>query len=331
MVIVSHCYNTGDDLIGQMTGYVLGGSTVAMPVFFFLSGLLVTQSLDNSPTAWDFIRRRMLRLYPAAIFYVWVMAVLIGPIISTYSPAVYYSDPLFRQYLLTATLVQVYYYLPGVFSSSPLGPSVNASLWSIPMEIKLYTVLLLTAFLPRRILNGFYGIAAVLLLLAGLLCYDPIEQSFQHYLWPHFVLYPYTQLAVFFLTGVLCYRFRQKIVVRNSWLLILLLGYIVMARWGLFYKLAFLLIPMAVLYFATHGMRFFRHITPQPDLSYGLYIWAFPAEQLALIYLHPANHTLLFALDLLLTLPVALLSWYAIERPALRFRYNKGLRPQKWP
>lgn len=318
MIILSHC-NAG--LIGQLTDNTFGGRTTAMPVFFFLSGLLVAQSLDNSPSALSFLARRARRLYPAAIFYVLIMACIIGPFVSSYSTSAYFADPLFRQYLFTASLVQIHFLLPGVFSASPLGPVVNTSLWSIPMEIKLYLLLLLTSYLPKRRLTAFYLLLTATLVAVDLFAYAPVEEAIRHHGLPHFVLFPYTQLPICFLIGVLCYRLRTRILVRNSWLFIICLGYIATNR----YQIGFILIPMTVLYFATHGMRFLHRLTPRPDLSYGLYIWGFPVQQLIILYGKPTNTTL-FPLTLLLTIPIALLSWYIIEKPALRWK-----RRPTWP
>jgi peptidoglycan/LPS O-acetylase OafA/YrhL len=63
-----------------------------------------------------------------------------------------------------------------------------------------------------------------------------------------------------------------------------------------------------------------KHINPIPDLSYGVYCWGFLIEQLIVNYLNPHNRAILFGLNLLLVLPPALLSWYAIESKALAYR-----------
>ena len=63
------------------------------------------------------------------------------------------------------------------------------------------------------------------------------------------------------------------------------------------------------------------------DLSYGLYLYAFPMQQLVLT-LFPQT-TLPVILCTALTAPLALLSWHLIERPALRWRaLGRSARPE---
>ena len=293
-----------------------------MPVFFFLSGLLVARSLDNSPTALSFLAKRALRLYPGIIFYVVVMACFIGPIVSSYSPLAYFCHPLFRQYLLTATLLHIEFFLPGVFTGNPEG-FVNSSLWSIPLEIKLYLALLLSSYLSRRRRNASYMLLAILLLALDLCNFPHLQETIRRHGLPDFSLYAYTTLPVHFLIGVLCYRFRTKIIIRNSWIFVLALGYLAMKSCHLFNQLSYLLIPMAVLYCATNAIHFCHRLTPRPDLTYGMYVWGFPVEQMIILYLKPTSHNALFFLTLLFTVPIALFSWYAIEHPALRWKVSR--------
>ena len=57
------------------------------------------------------------------------------------------------------------------------------------------------------------------------------------------------------------------------------------------------------------------------DFSYGLYLYAFPIQQLLVLY-YGRRLTIpaLFGSALVLTLCVAIVSWYAVERPCLRLK-----------
>jgi peptidoglycan/LPS O-acetylase OafA/YrhL len=205
-----------------------------------------------------------------------------------------------------------------VFSQSPRGTSVNSSLWSLSLEWKCYAGLFLISFIRRRSLNTalLWLLLVLLIIVSGFR--DPIEPATQNVLWPHFHLYPYTRLTAYFVIGVLCYRYRRNIPI-YSWgpVAILLAGWLA-ALSGTFYYAAYLLLPAMILSLAFMAPALLRYLTPKPDLSYGFYLWAFPVEQLVANYLHPSTPIGLFLLTTLLTLPLALLSWYVIESPALK-------------
>lgn len=276
-----------------------------MPTFFFLSGLLVAQSLDKSPSRRNFAWKRFLRLYPAATAAVLITALVIGPLVTTLPLKTYFTHPVFFQYLLTIFLVQIFFRLPGVFEHSTLSWAVNSSLWSLALEWKCYAGLLLFSFIKNPRLRPPVLLATLLLLITGIVS--------------GFVPHAY-KLAAVFLIGNLCYYFRKKIIIRPWWPAAILLLGLAAARLHLFAYALILLIPALILYLAVNGTRIARHITPRPDLSYGLYVWAFPIEQLIYNYIHPNSLTLLFLLTLLGTLPLAILSWYFIELPALKLK-----------
>jgi peptidoglycan/LPS O-acetylase OafA/YrhL len=62
-------------------------------------------------------------------------------------------------------------------------------------------------------------------------------------------------------------------------------------------------------------------LTLRTDLSSGLYIYAFPAQQMlaicGLIWLNPL---LFFVVSAIATLPLAALSWFLVEKPAMSLK-----------
>jgi peptidoglycan/LPS O-acetylase OafA/YrhL len=65
-----------------------------------------------------------------------------------------------------------------------------------------------------------------------------------------------------------------------------------------------------------------RSIRLPADLSYGLYIYAFPLQQLL-----AASGALSFWTSVALTLPFAILSWFLIEHPALKWKLGAARTP----
>jgi len=318
-VIWSHCYRDKDP-VWILTGHLFVASAVAMQTFFFLSGLLVAQSLDRSPSRRNFVWKRILRIYPAAVVGILATALILGPLLTTLPLNAYFTDPLFFRYLRSVLLIQIHTLLPGVFMDSPLGNVVNASLWSLSVEWKCYAGLLLASFIPRKTRSLAIMLLALALLVADAAFYTRIQSTGLSMLGSAFTFAPYSRLVPFFLAGNLVYYHRRHIRVYPWWPLPILLFAALFAPLGAlaFFYASCLLLPALILYLGFTAIPFVQRLTPRPDLSYGIFVWAFPVEQLIVNYLHPGNPTLLFTLTILLTLPLALLSWYCIELPAIK-------------
>jgi len=318
LVLIAHG-NQPLDPINRLSHGIVTCNEIAMPAFFFLSGLLVSQSLDQTPSRLNFCWRRFLRLYPAACIVILVSAFLLGPLVSTLPPSAYFSHPLFRQYLRTVLLVRIYFDLPGVFQHSVMGPSVNASLWSLSLEIKLYACLFLFSYIKNKSLyNSLIITATILLFGIGAFFHVPVETAIRQSGNPGFILYPYSNLTVYFLIGILCYRFRTRLLIPAWWIVMVPLIGLVSIWLHILNLTAFLLLPAAILYAAVTGTRWIRKITPSPDLSYGIYLWGFPVVQVVLNELHPPTPLATLLLTTLITVLLALLSWYLVESRALK-------------
>ena len=116
---------------------------MAVDVFFVTSGFLVAGSLVNRGDVIAFLWARALRIYPA----IWVMLILtvfvLAPALTTLSLADYFTSAKTHEYFVKcATLIGgVRYSLPGVFETMPLHGEFNGSLWTLPIELRLYCYL----------------------------------------------------------------------------------------------------------------------------------------------------------------------------------------------
>jgi len=79
-------------------------------------------------------------------------------------------------------------------------------------------------------------------------------------------------------------------------------------------------VPYLILFLGHRGLAWARPLAGGGDVSYGLYIYAFPVEQ-ALVALHPHLGWGALALSsLAATYVLALASWRLVERPSLRLK-----------
>lgn len=159
-------------------------------------------------------------------------------------------------------------------------------------------------------------LAALLLavLCLQVLAFGPLDIGSSHYLLG-------LRLAGFFLAGMVLWAARHH--VRVTWWLALPAMVIVCAGrwmaepWG--WTLTALPLAYAVLWL---GSVLPLRIGARNDLSYGVYIYAFPLQQLLVV--SGATSVLGYwgysAVSVAVTLPVAWLSWTLIERPALSLK-----------
>ncbi len=122
-------------------GFSLGEMGVDM--LFVTSGFLVTASLVGRQNLIAYFWARILRVYPG----MWVMLVLtvfiLAPALTTLQLADYFASPKTWDYFRKcATLIGgVRYSLPGVFETVPLKGEFNGSLWTMPVEVRMYLYL----------------------------------------------------------------------------------------------------------------------------------------------------------------------------------------------
>ena len=120
----------------------------------------------------------------------------------------------------------------------------------------------------------------------------------------------------FFITGTLCWAYRQRIPL-SIWPLLALLVAALASRGTGWFGLAYApLLVYATLYVALIPKL---PAIARNDLSYGLYLYGWPMQQLAFLAganTVPGN----IAAATVLALVCAALSWFVVERPALAWK-----------
>jgi len=278
-------------------GHGLDLGALGVGVFFVISGYLVAGSLERSPRIGAFLVRRALRIFPGLLAALLVTAFVLGPLATTLDPLGYLSNPGVYGYVLrNMTLYAVAYDLPGVFLSAPVAGVVNGSLWTLRLEFTAYLALAALGAMrwtTPRVLTALALVAAagsIGLHAAGL---DARGELFR-------VAYLAGVNGFLFLAGaaLLAGRIRPPL-----WMTLAAMIFLVTPAW-------FLGLPLVVL-------RLGALDAPRPpaDLSYGLYIYSFPLQQWL-----AEGRQLTLATSLALTLPFAALSWFLVEKPALRLK-----------
>jgi len=157
LVLFAHSYplvgRREDEPLTLLTGYEKGGS-IAVGIFFVMSGYLIASSWLASSSPKSFLIKRALRIFPALIVAVLLSVFVIGPMVTQFSLGRYLAADGTWTYLQNILLV-TRYELPGVFTGNIYPDVVNGSLWTLPLEVLMYIgvmILGLTGFLKRRLI-----------------------------------------------------------------------------------------------------------------------------------------------------------------------------------
>lgn len=319
-VFIAHSFDlagAGDPLYA-FTGLPL--AVVGVGIFFTISGYLISESWRRDPNVWRYAMRRALRLLPALVVVVLITAFLLGTALTTLRISHYLTSLTPYWYVLHNSLLLTFNRpLPGLFATNPKAGIVNGSLWTLPVETIGYASIAIagTLGLLRRNLIGLVVVALLVIVWVSPVARTTLGNS-PVIGTPAFIMLYLSLFAI----GAFA-----KLLPRASgfspMVLVLLTG-----LWIASWKSAAIYLASAPLiaYVALHAGRatktgVTRVLTRPGDVSYGLYIYAFPIQQAAIVLL--GARTTPWRV-LAYTGPViyicALLSWRLIEAPALRHK-----------
>ena len=316
LVIYGHAYYLAPqqglvDFIGSKLPYDYSGS-LAVKIFFFLSGMVVTESLLKSRSLWNFGVARIFRIWPGLIAVLLSTVFVIGPLVTNLSLREYFAQGQTYWYLFNNVRLNTDFSLPGVFLELPFKGGVNGSLWSLRQEVIAYLSLMALFFV------GFFkvkGKAAVFLILASVFVLffatDPIFGA--RFLFPEVAPNPMIDVPIpCFALGVALATLKDHIEVRFSVLIVLCLVY-----WVLHDFVHAIYIFYAALFYAIlciSGQPSFLKLKPPIDISYGVYLWGFPVQQ-ALMFVWPDQGTRFNQMAaIVFSALMGIASWHLVEK-----------------
>lgn len=319
-VLISHAYPIalGSGAIEPLSSLLqMSLGTLAVLSFFAISGFFISQSFDRNDRVIGFITARILRVYPGLTVVLLLTVFVLGPIFTTQALGSYFSRPETFCYLpLNLSLKWLQFDLPGVFKDNPYGSAINGSLWSLFYEIVCYALVVLVGLVPLRGRNWAFAAflavyASIYVLLKvwgrGLLDQAPLIANLQ-------------LLSLPFVVGMSLYRFRKLFPLNSHICLALLL--LALLSYGSFWFKDIFVICWCYLIFYLGYIRWapLKAYNILGDYSYGMYIYAFPCEQVIAALCKGISPLGLMGISFPLTLAAAILSWHFIESRALAHR-----------
>lgn len=310
------------DSIDQVAGYFPG-----VPIFFFVSGFLISKSWESSGTWMDYARNRLLRIYPALVL---CTVFGVGSVFALgYLPHAIPSIKVFFAWVV-AQMTFVQFFNPAFMRDYGVGV-LNGSLWTISVELQFYLMIPIVYFLcDLRTRRGIFTLS--LFILASLATnslywrFDPDNnEAFAVKLFGvTFVPWIYM-----FLTGLLAQRHFNRLHAllagRAPLFLLIYLAAAIPTRligWTTandINPVLYLLLVALVLSAAFTVPTLAERLLFRNDISYGIYVFHMPVVN-ALIYLGWTGDLRGLPIVLGVTTVVATLSWLLVERPCLSLK-----------
>ena len=326
LVIVAHSPqmldgDKGRELLYRLTGTMSLG-TVAVDAFFLISGYLIAASFTASSSLWSYAVKRVLRIGPAFVVCCLICIFIVAPLGGAHLTELGLRDwakTVFNLITLKAPEVR------GAFVGLPY-PALNGSAWTISYEFRCYILAAVFGLMGLyRHRNIFLAITAGILA-SNLVFFTPVgapllrspgwfDAAFGE---PQQAL----RLLSAFVVGTTFWLYSDRIVYRGVVALICaiaacgLLFIPALAEIGMIIFGGYVLFTVA--FKAT--WRPLQVINSREDISYGVYLYAWPVAALLIWYWRDVPIVVLGTLTFLAALVCGAVSWFVVEKPAMRVK-----------
>jgi peptidoglycan/LPS O-acetylase OafA/YrhL len=318
-IFCSHSFFASQGDNGFLWGTPVRPFLMAMvPMFFGLSGFLVTGSALRSASLQAFLTFRILRILPALVTEVTLSALILGPLLTAVSWHDYFTNREFLEYFGNI-IGKIRFVLPGMFLDNPMPGIVNINLWTLKPEFTCYVImaaLILTGIVKKGNLVTL-SVAAVLVGSSIINYSHNISENSNGGNNPYI---PYVAV-LYFMLGVAAFHLRDYVRLDGR-----LFGVSAIAAYFLMLQpdYAFAAAMPAMYCMLYIGMLKFprTRLIESGDYSYGIYLYGFPIQQ-TLVHLFPIFREwwpLLFLVGAPLTFAFAAISWHFIEKPTLSLK-----------
>jgi peptidoglycan/LPS O-acetylase OafA/YrhL len=298
------------------------GHFPGVPVFFAISGFLITASFERNSELRNYLRNRALRIYPG----LWCC------VLATVVTLAAFGFPVVTPRGIVWCLGQLggAIYTPPFLRGFGFG-SYNGALWTIPIELQFYLVVPFVFAILRRASRPNATLIALWVVflsigLASTLLADPladpraepiVAKLFRYSFAPHFYM---------FLAGACLYRFGAHCTTYFAGRGVYWFVAYAVAAYALPVSPVCIVIEMTMLACVAISLAYTlptlsSRLLRGYDVSYGVYIYHGLIINIALELALPRTGNLLAGIAVAVYV-VALLSWLAVERPALRRKHH---------
>jgi peptidoglycan/LPS O-acetylase OafA/YrhL len=300
---------------------------VAVDGFFLVSGYLITLSLVQSRSNIDYLLKRVLRIYPgyvaASLFMLFIVGPLAGATIADLRSVLGFQQ--LGQVVLLRNPE-----LKSAFQNLPR-PILSGALWSLAYEFRCYivlmvlgtlgvlrsrkTVLLITAILVQALIVSRHGTVFAYLqhlpISPGLasLIGDPLAN---------------VRCYALFFCGSCFFLFSDKIIYQTRFAILAAVVLLNLMFSSQLAEAAFAVLGGYLLFWFALSVKadLLSRVGSRNDLSFGIYLYAWPIQNLIIWHFRHISPWLLFAIASVVAAAFAYCSWVCVERPFLKLKQH---------
>ena len=290
-----------------------------VPIFFVISGFLVSASFERQSNVIQYLKNRCLRIYPG----LWVCVAVTAVVTTTLG----YKRSHPMDYVWLPVQFLGFIYTPDFLKHFGAG-TYNGALWTIPIELQFYLMLPLVYFARRRTRLSERAVAvllAVFIAITLILSYSlPGFDTQQESRIDKLIRYTFVSSFYLFLLGVLLQRakaFQSKFIAGRG--LYWIAGYVVL-RLALPGQLSpaltvfsYLVLGISAVSVAYTLPRAGEMILHGQDISYGVYIYHGLVINLLIEFKMRRSLYEVFVV-LIAAMLLGAVSWKCVEQPFLR-------------
>ena len=303
LILVHFCTLTDTEQFWFISGQM------RVKAFFTITGFLVVYSFLRRKSLKVYCWKRIVRIMPAYITTI-LLCYLVGYFFSTASATDYYFSSQSLKYLVANLSFMNFIEpcLPGLFTDNTYGPFVNGSLWSMKLEVIFYILVPLIVFLMQKVNKTIVLVIVYILLTIYNQFFDNSVNTF-----------------IYFFSGTAILLYFDWFCQHIKWIFPFCLVYMIII---FFFDYSFLYYIEPLVFSATivaiaYYCKPLNFLQRYDNISYGLYLYHFPVIQVLVQYkLHQHNIYITFIFALIITILLAIISWYIIEKPMLQRKVN---------
>ncbi|TAL37329.1 acyltransferase family protein [Phenylobacterium sp.] len=300
---------------------------LAVDGFFLISGYLITASFMSDPKS--YLPKRVLRIYPAFVFCFLACVLVVAPLGGVDLRALSMGEwvKLGGQMLLLKTPDSL-----GVFPGLAI-PALNGSMWTISYEFRCYLLAALLGVLGFYRRRGLYLALTMMLLAANFAFLTPAGGVLEQLARPFNALLGQPQEAIRLTSVFMCgaclklfpIDYQGRFAALAAVALIPALFVPVLAGVALSTLGAYVLFWVAF----KVTWKPLRTINAKDDISYGLYLYAWPVGNLLLFYWRDLNLVAHGLLTLAVSVLLGFLSWHLLEKHFMKLKryFERRERP----
>lgn len=317
-MVIAHGYplsgfSISNQLIYQLTNKQIELSNIGLNGFFIISGYLIFKSLERSKTIYNYLWKRILRLFPA-LFVVLLLTILLAPLVYENQIAYWKNNEVITYLPRNLLLYDLQYGISGIFESNPHPSAINGSLWTICYEFTLYLILSVLFFIKSRYIRiSILSIGFVFMFF----CYNFLMEKYGAISILGMQVLHFFNLGTFFIAGSLLAVVNFEIMKYKIFVFVFIFILVLIAlHFNLYDHVKHILLTLLVLLFGLIAINPIHKINVIGDLSYGVYIYSFPIQQ-TLMYYFNLNTIALITSSVLISILFGYISWHLVEKRML--------------